>query len=348
MEAAAIVGLVTAGIGLSLNLIHSMDVLIGACTHNTALSAAWSSALSDLKIELIHANDQLVFIKLDIEPMRVKQGPGPDAANLTRKEIKFDELLLELKEQLTNSESQIHNATDEFNQKRSYDWLLYEALTTQARKAIAPIQSQSEELKKTRLRVHHAREAIIMSYMTHCYNHGGDLFPTVESLGGIRDRLAPNFLVPRPFCGELGADDTLTSGLLRCNSSDDTLKKLYDRIHAKGSRWVREARQPAETSESRSPIATLDVLEQCQNTMLRQLDQGIFDPVIKGVPLFTTNDRRIAVDGRVILKTWLSIWMGGGSGIMIALGGKMSAGKSSILNAMLGRPLLPTARTLFA
>jgi len=57
-----------------------------------------------------------ILLKAEIEPMWMKQGPGTNAANLQRKESKFDELLLELVNQLKASEKQFHNATDKFNQ----------------------------------------------------------------------------------------------------------------------------------------------------------------------------------------------------------------------------------------
>jgi len=347
LDPVTVAGLVSTSIGLTKRLISAIDLMMGACTKNTSEAASWSSALSNLKIELIHAKDQLDRVKAEIEPMRVKQGPGYDAANLKRKELTFDDLLLELKEQLETNERQIRTATDEFNQKGINGWLWLEAFSTRAREAITPIKSHSEELQAIRLRVHGAREAIVMAFVTHCHNHGRDLFPTVESLGGIRDRLAHSFLLPEPFCGTLKTDDNLTSGLLLCNSANVTLKELYNRLHAMGSRWVRGVRQEAATPESRSSITTLDVLEECQRVMLAKLDKGIFDPIINDDSLFTTNDRAISIQGRCTIQTWLTIVLGG-EGIMIALGGKMSAGKSSILNAMLGRPLLPTACTLFA
>jgi ABC-type Mn2+/Zn2+ transport system ATPase subunit len=82
--------------------------------------------------------------------------------------------------------------------------------------------------------------------------------------------------------------------------------------------------------------------------MLAQLDKGVFGAIIDSDSLFTTNDRAIAIRGRCTIQDWHSIWLGGGNGVMIALSGELGAGKSSIINTMLGQSLLPTASMSFA
>lgn len=342
MDPFTYLGGIGTGLALLKHLISSIDLIVGACTNNTPAAALWLSVLAELRTEFVHAQDQLNLVKGEIEPMRVKQGAGADAANLKRKELAFDELLVELTNQLKESEGQIGSATDKLNQTGFFRWVLFEALGTLAREAVAPVQEHVLKLKTIRLRVHSARQVIIDAFLAHCYNHAGDRFPTLESLGGIRDRLALNFLSPEPFCHQVGPEDNLTSGLLQCNRSDVTLKELHNRIQEMGVHWVRGVRQEAANPESTSPITTLDVLEKCQKKMLAQLDKGIFGVIIDSNSLFTTNDRTAAIRGRCAIQDWRSIWLGGGGGIVIALGGKMSAGKSSIINAMLGRSLLPT------
>jgi len=340
-EPLSILGAVGASVALTKEFIHTIDFIIGACNKNTPAAALWLELLSKLKTELIHARDQLNLVKGEIEPMRVKPGPGADAANLKRKEIEFDKLLLELANQLEASEKEFRNATDKFNQNGFFNWVLLGSLEAKAREAVAPVQLQTEELKRIRQRVHDARNVIIDAFLAHCYNHAGDRFPTLESLGVIRDRLALEFLSPEPFCHKMGAEGSHTSGLLICNRSDSTLQELHDRIQGMGVHWVRAAPQEAEDPNSESHTPTLDVLEECQHTMLAQLDKGTFDAIINSDSPST--DRMRAIHGRCIVQDWRSILLGGGGGVMIALGGKVSAGKSSIINAMIGRPLLPTA-----
>ena len=310
-----------------------IDFVIGACTQNTLTAASWFDLLSKLKTELIHARDQLNLVRGEIEPMRVKQGPGADAANLRRKEVAFDELLLGLANQLKTSSEQFRNATDKFNQNGSSGRILLGSLDT--------IDLHTQKLNKIRRRVQDARNVIIDAFLAHCYNYAGDRFPTLESLGGIRDRLALDFLSPEPFCHKAGAQGSLTSGLLICNRSDSTLQELHARIQVMGAHWVHGAPRNAENQTSQSPTPTLDILEECQHIMLTQLDKGTFDTIINSDSPST--DRTRALRGRYIVQEWRSILLGGEGGVTIAFGGKVSAGKSSIINAMLGQPLLPTA-----
>lgn len=344
-EPLSILGAVGTSISLITNLLKAIDLVIGACTKNTPTAALWWASLSKLHIELTHARDQLNLVKGEIEPMRVKLGPGADAARLKRRELGFDELMLELANQLKASERVFRDATNKFKKNGFFNWALLESLDTQAREAVAPISLHTQELKKIRWRVHNARNAITRAFLDHLFNTAGDRFPTLESLGGIRDQLALNFLSPEPFCHKVDAEDSLSSGLLMCNRSDSTLQGLHDRIQEMGVHWVRRAPREAENpnSESPIPILDLDVLEDCQRLMLAQLDKGIFDAIIDNGSLVT--DRTRAIRGRCIVQEWRKILLGGGGGVMIALGGKMSAGKSSIINAMIGRPLLPTAST---
>lgn len=343
--ATTIVATVATSIGLTTTFLSGIDLIIGVCTKNTPASTLWLSVLLDLRLEVVHARDQLQHVQGEIDPMRVKQGPGADAANLKRKEVKLDELLLQLANQLKESESLFSSATDDYNQSGFFNQLHLATFGTQARKVVGPIQERVGELKAIRKRVHSARETIINTFVLHCYNHAGNRFPTLESLGGIRDQLAISFLWPEPFCHKLDTEGRLTSGLLRCNTSDVTLKELHDRIQKMAVNWVHEVRQGAKEAESTSPNTTLDVLEKCQIKMLTQLDEGIFCPIIDNDPL--TTHRTIAIHGLCTVQDWNSILLGGGGGIVIALGGKMSSGKSSIINAMLGRSLLPTGSMSF-
>ena len=73
--------------------------------------------------------------------------------------------------------------------------------------------------------------------------------------------------------------------------------------------------------------------------------KDVFKAIIKDGAPFPTYDYLLATRGRCILEEWSSICEAAGGGIIIAVGGKMSAGKSSIINAMLGQSLLPTAST---
>jgi len=338
--------LLCSSIAFTKDFIKAIDLITGASTNNTPTAATWETLLSELKMELVLTQDELNFINVQIEPMRVKQDTGADAARRKRKEISFDELLVELGKRLEASQEQFRNATDKFNKNGFFDWVLLESLHTQARVAIAPIQHHIQELKEIRLRVHRAQDVIIHAFLAACYNHGGDRFP--KRLGGIRDQLAIQFIKPEPFFHKPDAKGSPDSGLLECNMSDATLKELHGRIQETGEHWVRAVRLETLNSESKTPITALDVLEKCQEIMLAQLDKGIFDAIINSGPLFTTNDRMGAIRGRCTVRDWRTILLGGGGGIMIALGGMMSAGKSSIINAMLGRPLLPTGGMSFA
>lgn len=347
LEAAAVpvVPAISAGISISTALIKAIDFGIGVYTKKTPNAVLWSNVLSELREELGHAQDQLILVKGEIGPMRVKLGPGADAANLTRKEVKFDELLLKQANQLKESEIQFRSSTDEFNQNNFFNWTVVGALDSLALKAVAPMQHHVHELKANRQRIHNARQFIKRAFVAHCCDAAGDQFPTFESPTGSQGGLALKFLVPEPFCHKFDAEASLTSGLFLCNRNEASLKELHDRIQEKAALWMSTVGWEAAKPES--TITTLDVLEKCQRKMLAQLDVGIFGPVIDSNSLFTTVDRTIAIRGQCMIQDWHSILLGGEGGIMIALGGKMNAGKSSIINAMLGRPLLPTASMSF-
>ena len=88
-------------------------------------------------------------------------------------------------------------------------------------------------------------------------------------------------------------------------------------------------------------ISTVNILEEFQDNILVQL-KDVFRAILKDGAPFTRNDCLTATRGQSILDEWSSICVAADGGIVIAIVGEMSAGKSSIINAMLGRPLLPT------
>ena len=348
----AILGGLGTGLALAKDIINAIDLVIGIFTKDTPAIAMWRDLLTELKTQITHAQYQLRLVKDEVEPMRVMQGSGADAANQKRQDLEFDELIQKLTLQLQASENVFLTATNKFKEQGRFDLALLEALGTRVRVLTAPIESHCKELKAIRWRVHEARQNIINAFILHT---GGE-FPSLESLGVIRDELATKFLWPDPFCKIFETEDALAPGLLLCNESDRSLKALRESIQEMGLHWVHAVRaanrhceeeaadRDAATHGGQRRINVVDVLEECRDKILVQL-QGVFKAIMKGGTPFTRNDRLIAARGQYALDEWSSVCVAADRGIVIAVGGKMSAGKSSILNAMLGQSLLPTAST---
>ena len=349
------IGLVGASIGITKELVKAIDLIIGCLKRNTPAATLWHSSLTGLKTQITHAQDQLRLVKNEVEPMRVKQGSGADAANKMRHELGFDKLIQELALQLKASENVFLTATNKFEKQGRFDLALLEALDTSVRALTTPIDSHCQDLKTIRWRVHEARQSIVDAFILNCNDSTGGRFPSLESLGVIRDELANRFLWPDPFCKKFETEDALASGLLLCNKSDLTLKALRKSIQEMGIHWVHAVRtianrhyeeaygdREAATHGGQRRVSAVDVLEECRDKILVQL-KSVFKAIIEDGTSFTRNDHLIATRGRCTLDEWSSICVAADSGIVVAIGGKMSAGKSSILNAMLGQSILPTA-----
>lgn len=357
-EPLAILGAVATSINLAITLLKAIDLARGCLTKNTPAAALWLELLSELRTEVDYAQRQLRLVKDEVEPLRIKQGSGADAANRKREEVGFDQLIQELGIQLQASESVLLTATSKLKDQGTLDWALLEVFNTKARDSTAPIKSHCEELKSIRWRIHAARQSIINAFLLNCHDSTGGQFPTLESLGNIRDELAYNFLWPDPFCKRFKTTDALAPGLLLCNKTDLTLKELRIRIQEMGLHWVHAVRDEAANREyvdhdaasnhDQRRISTVDMLEECRDKILVQL-KGIFNAIVKDGAPFSHNDHLTAMRGQCTLEEWSSICVAADGGIVIAIGGKVSAGKSSIINAMLGQSLLPTAskRTWF-
>lgn len=357
-EALAIFGTVGGVIARTTEIIKAIDFVKGCITGNTAVAALWRELLDDLKEEIICAQSQFDFAEDVLEQMR---GPGANAANRIRQEVGFDKLIQELACQLQASVNAFRTATDKFKKQGVFDWALLEAAGTKARTTVAPIESNCRELRKIRWRVQGARERISNAFIVSSHDSTGSQFPTLESLGEILDELADTFLHPDPFCRKFGTGDLLASGLLVCNKDHLTLEALQKSIQQTGLDWVQEvaanrhdekcgANGDAASSCDQDHASTVDVLEECRDKILVQLI-GVFkaitnvdfEAIMSGSAPFTKKDYSVAMRGQCTLSEWSSICLAAGGGIVIALGGKMSAGKSSIINAMLGKALLPVA-----
>lgn len=347
----AVVGAISACIGITTNLIKAIDFARGCCTKNTPAAALWVELLSRLKTEISNAQVQLRVAEDEVEPMRFRRGSGAAAANRMRQGVKFDDLIEELATQLKASEKIFLTATNEFKERGIFNWALLEAFDTKARESTAPMKDHCQEIKRLRGRIHEARQSIINAFLLNVHDSSGGQFPAPESLGTIRDKLAHGFLWDDPFCQKIDPEDESASGLLMCNKTDLDLKELRRSIEDMGQNWVRlrdaanRADGDAANNGDQRRTSTTDVLEGCQNRILVNL-HGVFNAIINvnGGPPFTPDDFNIATRGRCALNEWSSICVAAERGIVIALGGKVSAGKSSIINALLGQSLLPVAR----
>lgn len=345
-EPFAVLGAVATCIALTKTIIQTIDLIIGCCTQNTPVAALWLDLLSELKTEVIRAQSELHFAE---DVVRQVRGAGASAANLKREEVGFDRLIRDLELQLQASEDAIITATTEFKDQGRFDWALLEAADTKARNAVAPIKSHCGDLKRIRCQVHDARERITNAFLLNRHDSTGSQFPTLESLGNIREELADKFLWPDPFGKRFETEDVHASGLLLCNKTDRNLEELRKKIQVMGLHWVHKVRHDAGNRIAlgnyvQRRTSTIDALEACQDKVLVQL-KGVFQAIITNRGLFTTEDYSIAMSGQCTLAEWSSICVAAEGGIVIAIGGKMSAGKSSIINAMLGQSLLPTAST---
>lgn len=344
VELATILGTVSASIALTKIIIQTIDLLIGCCTQNTPVAALWLDLLSELKTEVIRAQGELHVAREVVGHVR---GSGASAANLKREQVGFDGLIQELALQLQASEDAIITATAGFKDQGRFNWALLEAAGTEARNAVAPIKSRCEDLKRIRFQVHDARERITNAFLLNRHGSTGSQFPTLESLGNIREELADKFLWPDPFGKRFETEDVHASGLLLCNKTDRSLEELQKKIRETGLHWVHKVRHDAGNRNAsgnyfQRRTSTVDALEACQDKVLVQL-KGVFQAIITNRALFTNEDYSIAMSGQCTLAEWSSICVAAEGGIVIAIGGKMSAGKSSIINAMLGQSLLPTA-----
>lgn len=331
-------------IALTKTLVQTIDLIIGCCTQNTPVAVLWLDLLSELRTEVIRAQSELDFAKDVVGQVR---GSGANAANLKRVEVGFDKLIQDLALQLQASEGAILAATTEFKDQGVFDWALLETAGTKARDAVAPIKSHCEKLNRIRGRAHDARERVMNAFLLNRHDSTGGQFPTLESLGNIREELADEFLFPDPFCKRFETEDIHASGLLLCNKTDRSLEELRKKIQEMGLHWVHKVPHDASKRDAsgncdQRRTSTLDVLEACQDKVLVQL-KGVFKAIITNRALFATEDYPIAMRGQCALAIWSSICVAAEGGIVIAIGGKMSAGKSSIINAMLGQSLLPTA-----
>jgi len=350
MAELAIFGTVAAAIGISAKLLASIDLIIGCYDRNSPVSDLWHGLLCGLRTEILLAESQLCVVKTVLEQ---KQGPGADAANRKRQDLKFDELIDEFVRQIQASEDAFLTATNEYKSQGFFNWALLETRGTKARKAVAPIKDRCEELNRIRCRVSDARESITITFLLNSHNATGSQFP-IESLDNIRRDLAHNFLQ----CKKIEAEDGLASGLLLCNRDNPTLESLQREIQETGLHWVQDVGHDAAhrhdekcsvdgdaaSTCSQDHSSTIGVLEECRDKIIVRLS-NVFKAITNDNGPFTRKDQSTATRGQCSLGEWSSICLAADGGIVIALGGKISAGKSSIINAMLGQPLLPTAST---
>src|SRR5258708_2175777 len=166
-------GVAGASIAITKELIKTIDLIIACLTKNTPATTLWHESLTRLKAEITHAQDQLHLIKYEVEPMRIKQGSGANAANQTRVVLKFDELLQEFALQLRASENIFITATNNLKEQGRFDLALLEALGTKVRALIAPIDSHCQELQMIRWRVHDARQGIINAFLLNSHDSTG-------------------------------------------------------------------------------------------------------------------------------------------------------------------------------
>ena len=355
-EPFAILELVDAIIPFTKELINAIDVDIGCLTKNTPSAALWFELLSGLKTEITHAQDQLHLVKDEVEPMRVKQGSGADAANHKRQDVKFDELIQELVLQLQASENVFLTAINQFKHQGRFDWALLEAFDGRTNDSTVPMKSHCEELKRIRWRVHEARQSILDAFIFNCHGSTGRQYRTRESFGDIRDKLAHGFLWPDPFCKKIDTENVLASELLLCNKDIHDLEALQKRIQELGFYWVHAVDHDTANRHSEKRyvdgdaaincdqrhISTATMLEECRDKILVQL-KSVFKAITTNRALFTPQDYANAWRGLKMLTDRSSICVAEEEGgVVIALGGKTGAGKSSIINAIVGQSLLPT------
>jgi hypothetical protein len=322
-------------ISLAKDVSKIITFIIRLARRDTLEMRQWVDAFAALQFQLIRAEDALTVVQ-DWVPFMSTDSIASQAAAQKADEVGLDERVKELRDHIASLEDFVKQAQRDLDNITRRDLIVLHINTFAKERKIEPLDEGRKKL--AHLVKHLDRKMEVVKYSYICLGFGVVHSPIAfdDSLRSAAADLKQAFH-DSPFCLQFHPTGHLAEDLLGLMSSQSALPELKGIFTKCGQEWV-DLELRADDNASKDK---LERVEKSHQHLVSRLYQ-VLEEWQTSFPDLTEPVERVALVAKEKLMEWFVVSCRRYLALTLAIGGRVTEGKSSLLNAILGRRILPT------
>ena len=323
-------------ISLAKDLFTTLIFIIRLARRDTKEMHEWVDAVAALEFYLVRAEDTLTVVQ-DWEPVMhsIDSFAGQAVARQADK-VRLHERVNELHSHIESIQKLFKESRLDFDNTTRWD-LIYLRLNVFAKeRKVMPLEEMRVRLARLVKHLDCAMTSVRDAFFR--LRDSPIPFPNdpTERFRSVAADVKQAFN-ESPFCLQLHPTGHLADELLELMSSQSALSELRAVLTICGRDWVDRQLRAAENAD----IDGLERVEKSHRNLVSRLYQ-VLDEWKSSFPDLTNEVEQEAQEAKRNLMEWYVTSCRRYLALTVAIGGRVSEGKSSLLNAILGRTILPT------
>jgi len=326
----------SSAITLAKHVYKLTEFAIRIARRDTVEMREWLDAMAALRYQLAQAQDSLSVVQDSLEPFMNTDGVAGQAAAKKAFEVGMKERVKDLHDHIASLGALFGQAQLDCDGTTRWDLIILSINAFAKERKIVPLDEGRHKLDHLVKHLDQGMKAVRDSYMRlgHSMAHSPIFFN--DNLDSAATYLEKGFY-DSPFCIQFHPTAHLAGSLLELMSSHATLPRLEGILTECGRNWV-DLELAAAHNES---IDTLERVERSHQQLVWRLCNAL-EKWQTSFPDLTKLVESEAVEAKEILMEWFGTSSRRYLALTLAIGGRVSEGKSSLLNAIIGKKILPT------
>ena len=326
----------SAAIALAKDIFNITELVIRIAKRDTPEMLELRDAISALSFQIIRAQDSLTIVQDCLLPFMKTDGAAGQAAAQVATKMGMNERVQELHDHIASLKTLFENAKLESEEITRWDLIILHINPFAKERKVGPLDDGRRRLTELIERVDLGMKAVGESYMrlNDSVTHSPIVFS--ERLDSTTTQLERAFY-DKPFRLQFHPTGHLAEDLLELMTSQSAFTELQATMIRCGQRWVDCELVAPENEE----VDMLERVEKSHRTLVSCLHNALeeweanFNDLAKPAQAEAQRVKEKLVEWFVAsCRRYLAL--------TLAIGGRVSEGKSSLLNAIMGQQLLPT------
>lgn len=320
-------------ISLAKNVFQITTFIIRFAKRDTLEMREWVDAIAALEFQLVRAEDSLTAVQ-EWESFMSNGSVAGRAVAKGADKVRLHERVNALHNHIESLQKLFKQSKLDFDNTTHMDYIILHINIFAKERKVMPLDEGHQRLARL---VKHLDRAV--ASLRDSYIHDSSIhIPTApaDCLRSVAADLKQAFNVS-PFCLQFHPTGHLADDLLELLSSQSAFPNLKEILTIYGRDWVDSQLRAAANAN----INALEKIEKCHRSLISRLYQ-VLEEWQSSFPDLTDEVEKVAVVAKKELMEWYVTSCRQYLAVTVAIGGRTSEGKSSLLNAVLGRKILPT------